>query len=100
MKLSLAALVFLLLVATFALADASSGEDTKETQDEASDGSSHCCVKYNRKPIPLKLLVSYEYAGSTCPLPAIIFITKGNKRICTNPDDKWVKDLIRKLPPP
>uniref|UniRef100_A0A670JR10 Chemokine interleukin-8-like domain-containing protein n=1 Tax=Podarcis muralis TaxID=64176 RepID=A0A670JR10_PODMU len=56
-------------------------------------GSSHCCVKYNRKPIPLKLLVSYEYAGSTCPL----FITKGKKRICTNPDDQ---DNVPPLPSP
>ncbi|XP_034994741.1 C-C motif chemokine 5 [Zootoca vivipara] len=101
MKLSLAALIFLFLVATFALADASSaGEDTKETPDEARHGSSHCCTKYDRRPIPLKLLVSYEYAGSTCPLPAIIFITKANKRICANPDDQWVKDRIHKLPPP
>ncbi|KAJ7308944.1 hypothetical protein JRQ81_008224 [Phrynocephalus forsythii] len=62
--------------------------------------SGGCCLEYSKRPISLNRLVSYEYANSNCPLPAVIFITKLKKRICADPKADWTKQRVRHLPSP
>ncbi|KAB0367586.1 hypothetical protein FD755_020910, partial [Muntiacus reevesi] len=55
-----------------------------------------CCLKYHEKVLPRKLVVGYRQALN-CHLPAIIFITKRKREICTNPNDDWVQEYIKDL---
>ncbi|XP_042298385.1 C-C motif chemokine 5-like [Sceloporus undulatus] len=81
-----AVLAFLLVAATlFAQGQAISGDP------------SLCCFEFINKPIPQKNLVSYEHTNHMCAIPAVIFTTKGNRRICANPQDKWTQSRIDEL---
>ncbi|XP_037360337.1 lymphotactin-like [Talpa occidentalis] len=51
------------------------------------------CVELATKPLHVKQIMSYTIDEG--PLKAVIFITKRGKKICANPDDKWVKNAIR-----
>nr|XP_020725257.1 C-C motif chemokine 16 isoform X2 [Odocoileus virginianus texanus] len=53
-----------------------------------------CCLKYHEKVLPRKLVVGYRQALN-CNLPAIIFITKRKREVCTNPNDDWVQEYIK-----
>ncbi|XP_008940059.1 PREDICTED: C-C motif chemokine 4 homolog [Merops nubicus] len=53
-----------------------------------------CCIKYVPKELPSKLVVSYEYTGSHCFQPAVIFTTVKDKKVCGKLSDKWVQDLV------
>uniref|UniRef100_A0A8D2BC20 C-C motif chemokine n=1 Tax=Sciurus vulgaris TaxID=55149 RepID=A0A8D2BC20_SCIVU len=53
-----------------------------------------CCLTYNEKVLPRKLVIGYREA-LTCRLPAIIFVTKKNREVCTNPNDDWVQEYIK-----
>ncbi|XP_020657290.3 C-C motif chemokine 3 [Pogona vitticeps] len=66
-------------------------------QAEAHADPSLCCFTYAKRQVPRKLLVSFEYANSMCPKPAIIFITKENRRICADPQADWAKSYIEFL---
>ncbi|KAF5916069.1 hypothetical protein HPG69_003143 [Diceros bicornis minor] len=60
---------------------------------ESVNASLTCCMKYHEKVLPRKLVVGYRRALN-CYLPAIIFVTKKNREICANPNDKWVQEYI------
>ncbi|XP_030330686.1 C-C motif chemokine 4 homolog [Strigops habroptila] len=53
-----------------------------------------CCLHYATKAVPASRVVTYEHTGSSCDLPAVIFTTGLGKRVCGNPDDKWVQDIL------
>ncbi|ELW61732.1 C-C motif chemokine 16 [Tupaia chinensis] len=61
---------------------------------ESVNLSSYCCVKYQEKVLPRKLVVGYRKALS-CHWPAIIFVTKKNREVCTNPNNNWVQEYIK-----
>uniref|UniRef100_A0A8C6FBY0 C-C motif chemokine n=1 Tax=Monodon monoceros TaxID=40151 RepID=A0A8C6FBY0_MONMO len=53
-----------------------------------------CCLKYHEKVLPRKVVVRYRKALN-CYLPAIIFITRRKREICTNPNNEWVQEYIK-----
>ncbi|XP_003795707.1 C-C motif chemokine 16 [Otolemur garnettii] len=53
-----------------------------------------CCMKYHEKVLPRKLVAGYRKALN-CHLPAIIFVTKKNRNVCSNPSDDWVQEYIK-----
>ncbi|NXX12892.1 CCL4 protein, partial [Podargus strigoides] len=56
--------------------------------------SGPCCTQYRKTTFPSSRVVMYEHTGSHCFHPAVIFTTvKGNK-VCGNPDDQWVQDIV------
>ncbi|XP_009557006.1 C-C motif chemokine 5-like isoform X2 [Cuculus canorus] len=57
--------------------------------------SGPCCVTYSAKPFPLSHVATYEYTGSHCFQPAVIFTTFRGQMVCGKPDDKWVQDIIK-----
>ncbi|XP_032094494.1 C-C motif chemokine 4-like, partial [Thamnophis elegans] len=59
-----------------------------------------CCFAFTRRPIPLSLLKSFEYANGRCPKPAVIFHTKRGIQVCADPSEQWVQDRIRDLSSP
>ncbi|XP_011377666.1 C-C motif chemokine 16 [Pteropus vampyrus] len=88
MKVSAAALFLLILILTM-----TSAFHIQAKIPESVNLPHTCCMKYHEKIIPRKLVVGHRKALS-CYLPAIIFITKKNREICANPNEKWVQDYI------
>uniref|UniRef100_A0A8C5LN68 C-C motif chemokine n=1 Tax=Leptobrachium leishanense TaxID=445787 RepID=A0A8C5LN68_9ANUR len=56
-----------------------------------------CCFGYVEKTIPRRHVVDYFYTSGRCSLSAVVLITRKNRKFCTNPDTKWVKDHINYL---
>uniref|UniRef100_A0A8C6DXM9 C-C motif chemokine n=1 Tax=Moschus moschiferus TaxID=68415 RepID=A0A8C6DXM9_MOSMO len=57
-----------------------------------------CCFNVSRKKISIQRLQSYrKITGSKCPQKAVIFNTKQNKKICVDPQEKWVQNAIEYL---
>ncbi|XP_032071661.1 C-C motif chemokine 4-like [Thamnophis elegans] len=54
-----------------------------------------CCIRYRRRPSVDVILVSYEKGSPLCPQPAIIFLTKMNRRVCADPSAPWVLQTLR-----
>lgn len=54
----------------------------------------NCCLKYHEKVLPRKLVVGYRQALN-CHLPAIVFITKRKREVCTDPNNDWVQEYIK-----
>ncbi|XP_054250544.1 C-C motif chemokine 5-like [Indicator indicator] len=62
-----------------------------------SVNSGPCCLSYSPRPLPARLAVEYDYVGSHCPQPAVIFTTALHKMVCGNPQDKWVQNIVDRL---
>ncbi|XP_039081662.1 C-C motif chemokine 16 [Hyaena hyaena] len=88
MKVSVAALFILILIST---TPALYGQSKIP---ESLNHSPTCCLKHHEKVLPRKLVVGYRKALN-CYLPAIIFVTKKNREVCTNPNNKWVQEYIK-----
>ncbi|XP_009901744.1 C-C motif chemokine 5-like [Dryobates pubescens] len=56
-----------------------------------------CCPSYLTKPLPAKRAVRYDYTGSHCPQPAVIFTTVSHKMVCSNPHEEWVQNIVNQL---
>ncbi|NWW00430.1 CCL5 protein, partial [Machaerirhynchus nigripectus] len=56
-----------------------------------------CCVEFITRPLPLSRVVKYEYTGSHCSSPAVIFTTVKNKLVCAILKDKWVQNIMNQL---
>ncbi|XP_043355405.1 C-C motif chemokine 5-like [Dermochelys coriacea] len=89
MNVSVAALT-VLLIAAFCLQASTAGP-------QAHHAPSVCCYRYSPKPISRSHMVKYEYTSSSCSQPAVIFTTIIGKTLCTNPDEKWVQDIVTQL---
>ncbi|XP_063158645.1 C-C motif chemokine 5-like [Candoia aspera] len=87
MKSSLAAFSVFLVAAMFL------------SQAQAQFDPKLCCFDYINRPVPRKNLRSYEHSNVKCSMPAIIFITHRNVRICADPSAPWVQDRINYLSP-
>ncbi|XP_025773172.1 C-C motif chemokine 16-like isoform X1 [Puma concolor] len=91
MKVSMAAISLFLLLITGALV--STAKSSSQIP-ESVNHSPTCCLKYHEKVLPKKLVVGYRKALN-CYLPAIIFVTKKNREVCANPNNKWVQEYIK-----
>ncbi|KAM4701715.1 C-C motif chemokine 5-like [Discoglossus pictus] len=56
-----------------------------------------CCFSYLPKPIPRKHVTDYFYTSGRCSQPAVVFVTRKKRNLCTNPDTKWVKEYVNFL---
>ncbi|KAM5308281.1 C-C motif chemokine 16 [Glossophaga mutica] len=92
MKASTAALFLLLLLLLLLTITSVSPSQTKMV--ESVNLAQTCCMKYQEKVLPRKLVAGYRKALN-CHLPAIIFITKKKREICTNPSNGWVQDYLK-----
>ncbi|GCC35478.1 hypothetical protein chiPu_0013963 [Chiloscyllium punctatum] len=81
----------LLIMAACLWGISQANEDSMATQD--------CCLTTSPSQIPLKILHSYriQLPSDGCKVHAVVFRTKKNKQLCSPPQEKWVKKLMRKL---
>ncbi|XP_019801086.1 C-C motif chemokine 15 isoform X1 [Tursiops truncatus] len=56
-----------------------------------------CCTSYAQVKIPCVFMKDYEETTSACSRPAVIFITKKEKRVCANPKDENVQKCMLDL---
>ncbi|KFO25950.1 C-C motif chemokine 8 [Fukomys damarensis] len=60
--------------------------------------SDDCCFYMYPKSVSIQKLKSYtRITNINCPKEAVIFKTKLDRRICADPNEKWVKDCIKRL---
>ncbi|XP_048222080.1 C-C motif chemokine 16 [Perognathus longimembris pacificus] len=90
MKVSVAALFLLLLLTLIMI----SAVHSQLRMPEWVNTPPSCCVKYQEKVLPKKLVAGYRKALN-CHLPAIILVTKKNWEVCTNPNSNWVQEYIK-----
>uniref|UniRef100_A0A4W2DNI0 C-C motif chemokine n=1 Tax=Bos indicus x Bos taurus TaxID=30522 RepID=A0A4W2DNI0_BOBOX len=87
MKVSVAALFLLVLTITSVV-------HSQPKIPESVNPPPNCCLKYHEKVLPRKLVVGYRQALN-CHLPAIVFITKRKREVCTDPNNDWVQEYIK-----
>ncbi|XP_070334759.1 C-C motif chemokine 14 isoform X5 [Odocoileus virginianus] len=90
MKVSMAAVSFVLLLST----TVALGSEN-ESSSKGLYHSTECCFNYVSRAIPRQHVSSYYETSSLCSKPAIIFITKRKREVCTNPNDDWVQEYIK-----
>ncbi|NWI76207.1 CCL4 protein, partial [Dryoscopus gambensis] len=88
MKVLAATLVTLLLLATCSPSECVDAVPTT------------CCISYQRKPIPRRLVSSVLLTSSTCIKPGVIVRTKKAKEVCADPEAPWVKELRKHFQSP
>ncbi|XP_060776705.1 C-C motif chemokine 14-like [Neoarius graeffei] len=67
--------------------------------EDPMDGNHHegkkCCVSYQKSRIPEKLIRAYEETDIRCANPGVIFTLNNGKKMCANPEDKWVQRVMK-----
>ncbi|XP_053485935.1 C-C motif chemokine 23 [Ictalurus furcatus] len=61
---------------------------------ESVHGPEHCCFKFHRNPISVRLITEYKVTHMDCPNPGIIFTLKNGRHVCADPGVEWVKQAI------
>lgn len=57
-----------------------------------------CCTGWSNTRINNTLIVKYTIQSeSVCKLRAVMFHTKGDKKICSNPDNLWAKKAMKEV---
>ncbi|NWI39869.1 CCL4 protein, partial [Picathartes gymnocephalus] len=56
-----------------------------------------CCFTYTQLKLPRKLIQRHYVTGSSCPQPAIVFVTKEGRQVCANPKNTWVRRYLQIL---
>ncbi|XP_036622551.1 C-C motif chemokine 26 [Trichosurus vulpecula] len=57
----------------------------------------YCCERYTSRPISRRLVQTFELNKSSCPLSAVIFITKKGYKVCSDPEAKWTQKYVASL---
>ncbi|XP_069474105.1 C-C motif chemokine 20 [Ambystoma mexicanum] len=62
-----------------------------------SSGYLDCCYTYTKKLLRMKDISNFtmQRSSGVCDMDAIIFHTKENFNVCANPEDPWVKSILK-----
>ncbi|NXN89332.1 CCL4 protein, partial [Bombycilla garrulus] len=87
MKVSAAGLALLLISASF----------SQTFSGPAGPDNPICCVIYSQHKLPWKFIQRHYITSSSCPRPAIVFVTKEGRHVCANPKNTWVQSYLQIL---
>ncbi|NWV57694.1 CCL4 protein, partial [Daphoenositta chrysoptera] len=87
MKVSAAGLALLLISASF----------SQTFSGPAGPDLPICCITYTQHKLPWKLVQRHYTTSSSCPLTAIVFVTKEGRQVCANPKNTWVRRYMQIL---
>ncbi|XP_056307287.1 uncharacterized protein LOC130219042, partial [Danio aesculapii] len=86
-------LMFLLVLVLFC-----SLQDTSSGSFAVMSANSVCCIgNFTEIKVPVKQILSYQWTTSDCLTKAIVFTTKGEKKICVDPESTFVKRQLAKM---
>ncbi|XP_043859783.1 C-C motif chemokine 4-like [Dromiciops gliroides] len=88
MKVSVAALSILLLIAFSSLASSAP---------MGSDPPTSCCFSYVRQQIQKKFVTDYYETSSQCSQPAVVFLLRRGQQVCADPTEEWVQSYVEQL---
>ncbi|XP_058250427.1 carcinoembryonic antigen-related cell adhesion molecule 5-like isoform X3 [Hemibagrus wyckioides] len=66
-------------------------------QNQNANGPKTCCVRFQTKPIPVRVITAYEETDIWCSKPGVIFTLKNGGQRCGDPSVEWVKDRMNKI---
>ncbi|XP_044026134.1 C-C motif chemokine 4-like [Siniperca chuatsi] len=61
---------------------------------QASSGPDDCCFEFYPKRLPKNRVVRYKYTDPRCSKEAVIFTMISGAKLCTNPSEPWVQNII------
>ncbi|KAF7706818.1 hypothetical protein HF521_020072 [Silurus meridionalis] len=56
-----------------------------------------CCFSYYESPIPIRVITGYKVTDRQCTKPAVIFTLKNSRRVCVDPEVKWVQNHMKRI---
>ncbi|NWW00426.1 CCL4 protein, partial [Machaerirhynchus nigripectus] len=62
-----------------------------------SDPPTSCCFSYTSRQLPRSFVKDYYETSSQCSQPAIVFITRKGREVCSNPTEDWVQQYVNEL---
>ncbi|KAM4899896.1 C-C motif chemokine 3-like [Sylvia borin] len=93
MRVAAATLAVLLLVAICSLAQADlrvsrSAEPSKKGTKDI------CCFSTISRPIPRSMILSAYRINNSCPMEAVVVVTRKGKQVCVDPKARWVQKYL------
>ncbi|XP_005517928.1 PREDICTED: C-C motif chemokine 3-like [Pseudopodoces humilis] len=98
MRVLVAALAVLLLVAICSLAEADLGVSRNAAlfQKDKSKPIS-CCFAHITRPIPPRIIRSAYRTSSSCQMQAVVLVTRDGREVCADPMAHWVQKYLKHL---
>ncbi|XP_046708552.1 C-C motif chemokine 3-like [Silurus meridionalis] len=62
-----------------------------------ANGPDQCCFRYQRNPIPIRVITGYKVTERHCAKPAVIFTLMNSRQVCVDPDLEWVQRHMRRI---
>lgn len=60
--------------------------------------ASNCCLRWSKRKPPLGNIMNYTVLSEgACPIAAIVFYTKADTTVCSNPNSDWAKRAMMKV---
>ncbi|XP_053517281.1 C-C motif chemokine 3-like [Artibeus jamaicensis] len=95
MKVSAAALPFLILAAALGLPTHATFRHRSPTPDARH--TSDCCFSYGTQNVQCEFMEDYYETSSKCSQPAVIFITKRGQQVCADHHSRRVRHCMEDL---
>ncbi|XP_046708566.1 C-C motif chemokine 3-like [Silurus meridionalis] len=56
-----------------------------------------CCFRYQRTPIPIRVITGYKVTDPHCAKPAVFFTLKNSRQVCVDPELEWVQKHMKRI---
>ncbi|NWI02291.1 CCL4 protein, partial [Tichodroma muraria] len=56
-----------------------------------------CCFVYTSRPIPRSMIRSAYKTSTSCPMQAVVLVTRKGKEVCADPKAHWVQEYLEHL---
>ncbi|XP_028809218.1 C-C motif chemokine 4 homolog [Denticeps clupeoides] len=62
-----------------------------------SSRPSECCMNFYQNRVPLRQIKSFTVTHPSCPKKGVVLTTLRGIKMCVNPDEQRIQDLMEKL---
>ncbi|XP_039921115.1 C-C motif chemokine 4 homolog [Hirundo rustica] len=97
MRVLAAALAVLLLVAICSLAQADLRVSRNAGLPENGNKPISCCYHSVSRPIPRGVIRSAYRTSNSCPMQAVVLVTRNGMEVCADPKAHWVQKYLEHL---
>ncbi|NXH82229.1 CCL3 protein, partial [Edolisoma coerulescens] len=57
----------------------------------------NCCITYISRSIPLGMISSAYRTSNSCSKPAVVLVSRKGRRLCADPEARWVQEYLKHL---